>query len=200
MKIRIANVLIVLLVLASCSNQDRIVKLGEEGVVLFDSGDIMGAMLKFDSIIKIDGSVAEAHLRKADCLDLLGDYEGSIASYTRAIKYEPKYKIAYYNRALTFDKIGSTRKAILDYQSAIQSDLQNEDELNNKLIYVNLGILYGEESQLDSAIGAFTKAIEIDENYADAIANRGYAYQLKGNLIAAKLDFDKASQLRERAD
>ena len=82
-----------------------------------------------------------------------------------------------------------------DYQLAINVDPNNESELDNKLIYHNMGIVYGQMNQLDNAIKSFSSAIEIDKKYADAYHNRGFAYQLKGEHKVAIENFDLAIQL-----
>ncbi len=193
---KIQNPLIIVLVgligLFSCSQDDTIDRLGNEGVVLFESGNINGALSKFEEIIKLDSQISEAHLRKADCLDLLGDISGSIKSYSKAIQMEPNNKIAIYNRALSYEKVGMYENTILDYNLAISIDRPNELEPNNKTIFNNLGILYGERNQLDSSIYAFTRAIEIDNKYADAYHNRGYAFQIKKENLKAVEDFKRA--------
>ena len=182
-------------VFCSCNKKNDIDRLGQEGVSLFKKQDIKGALSKFDEIIKIDDRNVEAYIRKADCLDLLGDIKGSISNYSNAIKLDPKNKIAFYNRALSYEKFNDFENEISDYKSALLTDPKNNSELNNKLIYHNLGILYGQLNKLDMAIEAFTNAIQIDDKYADAYHNRGYAYQLKGEQMEAILDFDKAIQL-----
>jgi len=152
-------------------------------------------LVKFEEILAIDEKISEAHLRKADCLDLLGDIPGSIKSYSDAIETDPQNKIAYYNRALSYEKISDFKKASHDYLQAVTIDPNNKSDPDNKITYHNLGILYGQSNQLDKAIEAFTKAIEIDNNYADAYHNRGYAYQLKGDYDSAIKEYDKAIQI-----
>ena len=124
----------------ACNSQVSIDRLGQEGVTLFEQGDIKGALSKFEEIIKLDDQIAEAHLRKADCLDLLGDVEGSIGSYNMAIEIDPKNKLAIYNRALSYEKLGDFENAISDYQKAINVDPNNNSALDNKIVYNNIGI------------------------------------------------------------
>lgn len=180
---------------SACNSQDKVDHLGQEGVQHFEQGDISAALMKFEEVIRIDDQIAEAHLRKADCLDLLGDVKGSIISYSKAIEIEPKNKIAIYNRALSYEKLSDFENAISDYHMAIEVDSTNNSELDNKLIYHNLGILYGQQNQLKKAVQAFSKVIEIDHQYANAYHNRGYAYQLQGKHDRAIEDFDKAIDL-----
>jgi tetratricopeptide (TPR) repeat protein len=176
---------IALFMCTACLSQNKIDKLGSKGVTLFQNGAYKEALKKFNEIIKLDSLNSEAYMRKADCLDILGDTQNSIINYSRSIELDPKNKIALYNRALTYEKIGNIENAILDYNSAVESDPKNESELNNKLILLNLGILYGQMNQLDKAIDAFKQTIKIDSNYADAYHNLGYAYQLKGDHAKA---------------
>lgn len=184
--------IIIILFNFACDKQQEAEKIGIEGVKLFNSGDIKGALLKFNEVIIIDSSNYEAYMRKADCLDILGDNIGSIKNYSKSIELNPKNKVAYYNRALSFEKIGEFNKTIHDYNSAISIDPNNNSELDNKLIFMNLGIIYGKLNQLDNAIYSLKKAVEIDDKYADAFYNLGYAYQLKGEHKIAIEYFDKA--------
>src|SRR5690606_8040123 len=107
----------------------------------------------------------------------------------------PENKIALYNRALTYEKVNNLEKTKSDYIAAIDLDPKNNTEPNNKLIYHNLGILYGQQSKYDLAIDAFTEAIKIDKNYADAYHNRGYAYYLKNDYKKAIENYDQALKI-----
>lgn len=182
------------LALHSC-NQERTDQLGQEGVMLFEKGDIRGALAKFEEIIELDSDNAEAYLRKGDCLGLLLDVQGSIKSYTKAIQIDPNNKTAYYNRALAFQDILNIQGTITDYNKAIQIDSENIYDPNNKLIYLNLGITLGQDGQLNKAIIAFSEAIEIDSTYADAYYNKGYAYHLQNMHAEALKNFEKALSL-----
>jgi len=44
----------------------------------------------------------------------------------------------------------------------------------------------------DKAIRAFSKAIKLNPEYAEASYARGYSYAVKGNFTAALKDFDRA--------
>ena len=196
MKIKILICAFFLALIYSCSGQNNSVdKIGEEGVQLFSDGRTEEALLRFEKVIELDNQNSEAYMRKGDCLDLLGDLNGSIESYTKAIKLNPDYKIAIYNRALTYEKANNLDNAISDYIMAIGSDPQNKSELNNKLIYHNLGILYGQKEELNKAIDAFTQAIGIDKDYADAYHNLGYAHYLKKEYKEAIKNYDIALKI-----
>lgn len=101
----------------------------------------------------------------------------------------------YKRDALSYEKLNNFKNAIANYNSAISSDIDNKSDLNNKLIFYNIGILYGQQNQLDKAIEAFTNAIKIENLYADSYHNRGYALKLLNNHEKAILDFDKAIEI-----
>ena len=65
----------------------------------------------------------------------------------------------------------------------------------------DLGMRYLEEQNYEEAIVAFTAAIEIDPNYADAYTGRGNAYVFSGeteeHLAQALADYQKALELDE---
>jgi Tfp pilus assembly protein PilF len=94
------------LIFSACRSQNKVDKLERKGLQLFEKGIIAGALSKFEEIIQIDNRISLAHLKRADCLNLLGDVSGSIESYSKAIEIDPKNKIALYYRALTYEKFG----------------------------------------------------------------------------------------------
>ena len=66
---------------------------------------------------------------------------------------------------------------------------------NNAATYVNRGAEYLKKDDYDSAITAFSKAIELDSNNIPAYVGRGVTYRCKGNNDHAITDFDKAIEL-----
>ena len=65
---------------------------------------------------------------------------------------------------------------------------------------LDLGNKYLLSEDYDSAISAFSKAIEIDAMNADAYIGRGDAYKAKGDYESAWEDYEKAEELSGRND
>ena len=65
---------------------------------------------------------------------------------------------------------------------------------------LDLGNKYLLSEDYDSAISAFSKAIEIDSMNADAYIGRGDAYKAKGDYASAWEDYEKAQELSGNPD
>jgi len=82
--------------------------------------------------------------------------------------------------------------------SAFASDRGTNNAEAEKLR--NSGIDFAVELENDRAIAEFTKAIELDPNYADAYGRRGAAYSNKKDDDRAIADFTKAIELNPKFD
>ena len=67
--------------------------------------------------------------------------------------------------------------------------------VNNADAYIDSGNAYAEQGQFDQAFQEYTKAIEVNPQYAMAYHNRGLAYRAIGQPNLAQKDFDKAIAL-----
>jgi tetratricopeptide (TPR) repeat protein len=61
--------------------------------------------------------------------------------------------------------------------------------------YNNRGISYHYTRRYDGALQDFSKAIELDRDYANAYYNRGNLYRSMGNKELAVADYQKACDL-----
>jgi tetratricopeptide (TPR) repeat protein len=61
---------------------------------------------------------------------------------------------------------------------------------------LNLGIRHQKEGAWTDAIACFSRAIELDSNYAVAYSNRGHAYEQEGEFDLAIQDYTRAITLR----
>jgi tetratricopeptide (TPR) repeat protein len=67
-------------------------------------------------------------------------------------------------------------------------------------IYLNRGIAQYKKGDYDQAIANYTRAIEINPNYAKAYFYRGLAYQDKGDYDRAIADYTKAIEINPKLD
>lgn len=82
--------------------------------------------------------------------------------------------------------------AINAYQTAIQLDP------GNPLLRLNLGGLYYAKKDYDSAVGAFSSATAVKNDYANAHYNLAVALKEKGDLKGAKTELEVTQSLLEK--
>jgi tetratricopeptide (TPR) repeat protein len=70
-----------------------------------------------------------------------------------------------------------------------------EEITENAKDHYNRGMFNWDLGEYDRAISDFTKALEIDQRYADAYYNRGLAYKYKGQYDKAITDYNKAIEI-----
>ena len=66
------------------------------------------------------------------------------------------------------------------------------------MTYNNRGWAYYCLKQYERAIQDFSKAIQLNSNYALAYTNRGTAYKKLGNISAANSDFEESKRIRNK--
>jgi tetratricopeptide (TPR) repeat protein len=73
---------------------------------------------------------------------------------------------------------------------------RSEDKTSKQAIeQYNRGAKLHQTGDLAGAIAAYTRAIELDKNYADAYNNRGVAYMAQKDYASALLDFSRSIEL-----
>ncbi len=136
----------------------------------------------------------EAFLNRGVAAYRLGDFDNAIADATHVLELTPHDPRAYYNRGLAHVEQGHYREALVDYGEALRQ-LSPLDRSATALIQNDRGIAYLLLQQPQSAIEAFTEAIQANGNDVRAFFNRGCAYHQQGNLLAALDDFTQATRI-----
>lgn len=73
---------------------------------LLDDDKQEQALIVLDKILEIDPNSAQTHYKKANILQLLGQFEASIDSYETASTINPDHPGTYYNMGIAYDEIG----------------------------------------------------------------------------------------------
>jgi tetratricopeptide (TPR) repeat protein len=118
-----------------------------------------------------------------------GEYAGALAEFGRAIRKDPTSADALYNRALVHIALGNFGPAASDFGAvvAIRPDFVEG--------HLRRGRLLAAMNEHDQAIAAFTRAIEIDAQCAEAFFQRSLAYYSKGMCDQAWDDVHKVQAL-----
>jgi tetratricopeptide (TPR) repeat protein len=78
------------------------------------------------------------------------------------------------------------------YQKDNESTEQKRDNAEQ---HYNNGAKYYEQKEYEKAVSEFSKAIELNPNYANAYTSRGYAYDKMGNYEKAIADYIQAIKI-----
>ncbi len=143
--------------------------------------------------IKLDDTLAEAHTALAWVLlayDL--DFDGSTREFRRAIELNPNYAMAHHwfgNGPLM--RSGRFDDAIAECKRAVELDPLSL--INN----TDLGNTYSSARRYDEAIEQLRKTLEIDPGFYDAHYSLGQALELKGDIVGAMAEYQKARALND---
>jgi len=107
------------------------------------------------------------------------DYDAAIEEFSAAIENDGSYAAAYIGRANCYRAIGENRNAHDDYILAARSH-EHQGDLNN-------------------AIVAYNKAVEMSPQSIDGYLGRGDLYLRKGQEIAALADYESAKKIDKRS-
>ena len=102
----------------------------------------------------------------------------AITSYRRALEIRPGFTDAILNLGIALTEQGGPR-AIKAYRSGI------DDNKSNGKLHGNLGLALIETRQIDEAMAAFDRALDLDPDHLDASFNRFIATALGGQLDLA---------------
>ncbi|MBR4840966.1 MAG: tetratricopeptide repeat protein [Paludibacteraceae bacterium] len=154
------------------------------------------------------------YLSRALDFEMIQDYQSAIEDYGQAISLNPDSWIAYFNRA-------NIRHKKMEYESSLQDEIRTPKEEEESLIgtqleyglmlsdydqvttlapklpfgWYNKGNLLAEQKDYRNAMANYTKAIELDKDFAEAYFNRGLTHILIGESRLGIIDLSKAGEL-----
>ena len=160
-----------------------------KGFVLAEYGDTLKAIDAYRRAVQYDQQHFEA-LMQLGSLFTKKDPAMATAYFENALKADPKSMVALYNLGLLFQENGKPGEALKMYAEMLKINPTNRFALYNSG-YVNLVYL----QDFTKAIDFFSRAFQSDSTYADALFNRGYAYELSGDLPKARKDYDKVLKI-----
>lgn len=194
------------------------------GMVYMFVEDNLKSFEHINLALSIDPNMENAYFYKSLNYIEVGDTVRAIEELQKAVEKKPDYMDALIQLGLLHDAQNDTI-ARAYYKNALQIDssnafarydlalhYQNQEEfgkaidqylylINNidssfSTAFHNIGFIYLLYSNdLDTAISYFNKAIEIDFNYSDAYANKGYALELQEKYTDAFIEYQTALKI-----
>lgn len=104
----------------SLSRRDRAATYVNRGIIHMQAREIDNALRDYDNALKIDGTIAEAHVNRGIALLHKGGADKeAIAALTRGLEMKPaRPEVALFTRAVAHEMVGNVREAFEDYQAA----------------------------------------------------------------------------------
>lgn len=166
---------------------------------LVRAGQLEQALLEYDIILESSPDYVDIYMRRAVLLSRLGRIPEAVQDYNTAKQLDPyvvevfdvqgrinKYKVL---KDINVSDSNDASKALFEVQQQIKEDQ------NNPTLYftsANLKVLLG---IYKGAIEDYNAALQLKDNYSEAIYNRGVVYVILNNLTLACEDFYRSSQL-----
>jgi len=110
--------------------------------------------------------------------------------FENALKSNPKSMETLYNLGMLYQENGKPTEALKKYSEMLKMDPRNRFALYNSG-YVNMVYL----NNYSKAVEFFNGAFRSDSTYADALFNRGFAYELSGDNTKAREDYNKVLKI-----
>ena len=127
-----------------------------------------------------------------------GEYQNAVDAASAAIARNPDLAAEYLVRGRAHGRLGNMEAASADFAAANRLDPDIRQSLEQAVNFFNRGVDAFGRGEIDFAIGNFTRAIELNPQYARAYHSRGIAYKHKGEHDLAIDDFTHAIELNPR--
>jgi len=144
----------------------------------------------FDKAIELQDDLTKAYFGRAILHKQMGEKEAAIDDYNTIIDMRGNtYMEAFLNRGLTKKMSGDFTGALTDLDQVIDEFPNNADLRKNR---GNLYLLFGMPQR---AIDDYTKAVELDNTYAEAYYNRAIAFLTLYDKQSGCADLEKSIML-----
>ncbi|MGN1263867.1 MAG: tetratricopeptide repeat protein [Prevotella sp.] len=140
-------------------------------------------------------------LNRAVGYSVTQNFESAIEDLSACIKLDSTSALAYWQRAVCQSKVNEFNESqgtdVTLKTSLVLSDLREALMYHSNCAYLhyNIGCVYAERKDYSLATEAFTKAIELDSNLAEAYYNRGIARIFSEKTEEGISDLSKAGEL-----
>ncbi len=147
------------------------------------------AKAQFDQMMKSPPQLAFAHTELAIAFNQGGYLADAEHHYLQSIRHDSTYMAAYTNLGKLYADVERFEEAIRLYEKVAAASV-DADQLPK--VYLNLGVSYMGSGHPEEAIVAWSKAVALAPDYAEAYMNLGIAYQSKDMPDSARTVWTRA--------
>lgn len=160
------------------------------GFALKEKGDTLNSIKGFQKAIDLKQDYFDAYIQLG-MLYTVKKNRLALDYLTNAANLRPESIEPLYFKGLYYQETEQLNEAMAEYHKLLKLDPSNKFA-NFNLGYIHFFYLkvFGE------AIKYFSRAIELDPAYVEAWYNRGYSYELSGDVNRARADYNKALELK----
>ncbi|MDY6806046.1 MAG: tetratricopeptide repeat protein [Cyanobacteriota bacterium] len=155
-------------------------------------GKIKEAMELYSRALEINPNLAEARANLGSMFYRLGRLDEAIVSYEKALSLQPEMAEVYWNLARVFRRQGKLTETNNYEQKAFAINPQ----LGGAKFHLKRGEKLAKKGDIEGAIAAWQKAIEIEPDLAEAYGKIGSVLKHKGNFVEAIPLLQKAIELK----
>jgi len=154
-------------------------------------GDYNGALYDYKSAVNYREDFPLAYNNMGSVKMILGDFQGAIRDFTTAIEQADDLYLAYNNRGYANYQLGNLDTALVDFSKALEIEPDfMEAKLNSASVYTKM-------NRLDEALDLLDQVISGHPGVGELYLNRGLVKEMKGEVIDACADWNKALELGE---
>ena len=140
-----------------------------KGLVMHGNHQYSTAESLYDEAIRINDAYADAYRHRGLAKVKQRRYQEAISDWTRAIELGYATAEIYHHRGLAYLRLKDIASAEADYRQALKLNYYYGP------LHRSMGDLYFDVGKYVEAIKAYTNAIDVDLNYAEAYFNRATA-------------------------
>jgi len=159
------------------------------GFALEEKGDTVKAVESYQKATTLDPQYFDAYIQLGS-LYTLKKSPLAAGYFNSALNIRPKSQETLYMLGMFYQENNQPDQALGIYKRMIVLDSSNKIPYYNSG-YVNLVYL----KKFKEGADFFSKAIKIDSKYIEAYFNRGYCYELMGDIAKAHGDYEKALKI-----
>lgn len=152
-------------------------------------GMIPEAVEAYKRALLIDYEYKNAHFSLGNLYSKAGDVSRAIYAYDQALRFHSQDEEVYINVVQAYNDILKEEPKNEVYKEARRRALNQFAELIGRPpkagSYFNLGVLLGESGDMDRAVSAYRRVLDINPRHTDALYNLGNIYKDGGRLAEA---------------
>ena len=159
------------------------------GIMLWVKGDLDAALADFDRVIKMQPKNAQGYDNRGHVFFDKGNLTAALADFEQAISLSPRVPAFYSSRGQVLQAMGHGDRGLADCDHAI-----GIDERFARGFYCRATALYARKD-LEGALAALRKTIELDPGLAEAHGNLGWVLLKMGREAEAEKAFTECVRL-----